>query len=257
MKTNMKKTTYFLMAMTLVFAMSCGSKSGAEAEEGHQHAEGMEHNGGEEHPQGEAGEHPKDEAGEHAHAEGEGHDMQNMDHAGMMGEAFTWMAGKEAMGMMEYKTDNITLATSGEEDVLMFEPAGQSASCMFKGKQGNVGVTATVKLEKPDATVKLLHHSTGKDNYEFVAIEGNTMKLGRVENGEEKILDTKEVSVPNDWFTLTVTAAGTHFKGYLNGEMITHGHADEMSPGMLGIVVSGNGAVSVKKVEATPLEAEH
>ena len=197
------------------------------------------------------------ETAEHQHNEGEGHDMQNMDHASMMGEAFTWMPSTESMAMMEYKTDNITLATSGEEDVLMFEPAGQKASCMFKGQQGNVGVTATVKLEKPDAAVKLLHHSTGKDNYEFVAIEGNMMKLGRVENGEEKILDSKEVTLPNDWFTLTVTAAGSHFKGYLNGEMITHGHADEMSPGMLGIVVSGNGAVSVKKVEATPLEAEH
>ena len=139
----------------------------------------------------------------------------------------------------------------------MFEPAGQDASCMFKIKHGNVGVTATLKIESPDAVVKLVHHSSGKDNYEFVSLERGVMKLGRVENGEEKFFDSKEVDIPKGWFILSVTAAGTHYKGYINEKMITHGHQYVMLPGLVGIVTSGNGTISVKNIEATPLEAEH
>jgi hypothetical protein len=250
MKIKNQLTKYLFIALTMVFAMSCGGTSSTEEE--HEHTEGMEHDEGESHDMEEM-EHEHNEGEEHEHNEGMEHGEGEM----MMGEAFTWMPSTESMSMMEYKTDNIKLATSGEEDVLMFEPAGQKASCMFKNKQGNVGVTATIKFEGAAGSVKLLHHSSGKDNYEFVALEGGVMKLGRVENGEEKIFDTKEVEVPQDWFTLTVTAAGTHYKGYINDEMITHGHGDMMKPGLLGIVASGDGTISVKKVEATPLEAEH
>jgi len=239
-------TTYLLITLTMVFAMSCGGNSSSE----HEHDEADSHDM-------EEMEHSAAE--EHEHNEGEEHDMVGMEHGDgemMMGEGFTWMPTEESMSMMEYKTDNIRVATSGDEDVLMFEPAGQKASCMFKNKQGNVGVTATLKMESSEAAVMLLHHSTGKDNYEFVSLEGGVMKLGRVENGEEKIFDSKDIDVPSDWFTLTVTAAGTHYKGYLNEKMITHGHGDMMKPGLLGIVASGNSTISVKKVEATPLEAE-
>lgn len=239
MKIKNQLTKYLFITLTMVFAMSCSGTSSSE----HEHSEDEGH-----------------DMEEMEHNEGEEHDMEGMEHGDgemMMGEGFTWMPSEESMGMMEYKTDNIRVATSGDEDILMFEPGGLKASCMFKNRHSNVGVTATLRMENQDASVKLLHHSADKDNYEFVALEGGIMKLGRVEKGVEKIFDSKEVDVPKDWFTLTVTAAGTHYKGYLNDKMITHGHGDIMEPGLLGIVASGNGSISVKKVEATPLEAEH
>ena len=253
MKLTMKKTAYALIGLTLVFGVSCGGSTTTESEE-HEHAEGMEHN--------DAKSEDGAEATEHTHDEGNGHDEGGHEHGGevaesMAGEAFTWVATAESGAMLAYKTDNVMMMKHGEEDVMMMSPKGERASCMFKNKQGNVGVTATIKLDGNEGAIKLMHHSTGKDNYEFVALEGNMMKLGRVENGEEKILDSKEVEVPSDWFTLTVTAAGSHFKGYLNDKMITHGHADEMEAGFVGLSASGNRMLSVKKVEATPLEAEH
>ncbi len=239
MKIKIQLTSYLLLALTMVFLMSCGRSSE------HEHDDA-------EHHEMEAEEHNDNEA-----ADGHEHDMANIDHDKMIGEGFTWEASVESMTMMEYKTDNIRLTISGDEDVLLFEPAGHKASCMFKNVQSNVGVTATLKIESLDAIVKLLHHSVDKDNYEFVSLENGVMKLGRVENGEEKIFDSKEIETPEDWFTLTVTAAGTHYKGYLNDKMITHGHGDIMEPGLVGIVASGNGTVAVKKVEAIPLEEEN
>jgi len=246
MKLTIKKISYALIALTLVFAVSCGGSSNSESEE-QEHSEGMEHN--------EANEHAE-EATEHSHDEG-GHEHGDGIAESKMGEAFTWMAMEESKDMLAYKTDNVMMMKHGEDHVMMFSPKGDKSSCMFNGKHGNVGVTATIKLDGNDGEVKLIHHSTDKDNYEFVALKGNMMNLGRVENGEEKILDSKEVELPTDWFTLTVTAAGTHFKGYINDKMITHGHADEMAAGYVGMSASGKSMLSVKKVEATPLEAEH
>ncbi len=250
MKLTIQKFSYALVALTLAFAMSCVGTSGSENEE-HEHSEGMEH---------------KEATGsmktEHKHNEGEEHPNEEHEHGdgmaeSMMGEAFTWMAMEESKDMLAYKTDNVMMRKHGEDNVMMFSPKGDKSSCMFNGKQGNVGVTATIKLDGSDGKVKLIHHSIDKDNYEFVALKGNTMNLGRVEKGEEKILDSKEVEVPTNWFTLTVTAAGSHFKGYINDKMITHGHADEMAAGYVGLSASGNSVLSVKKVETTPLEAEH
>jgi len=228
MKHKDKLPTYLLIILAMTFTLSCGqtTNSGSEAafEEGDEHEmEGMEHKVGEV----------------------------------VTTEGYTWIPSQESMAMMEYKTHNITLATSGDEDVLMFEPAGQRASCMFKNKHGNIGLTATIKIEEPEASVKLLHHSTGRNNYEFVSLEGGIMKLGRVKNGEEKIFDSKEIEVPEDWFTLTVTAAGTNYQGYINDIVMTSGQADIMEPGLLGIVASGNGTISVKKIEVKPLKVEH
>jgi hypothetical protein len=219
MKNNTILSTYLLIILIIGFTISCGQSSES----------------------GNADE----------------HEMVAMEHSEeemMTEEGFVWTPTHESMTMMEYKTDNITLATSGEEDVLMFEPAGQRASCMFKNRHGDIGITATIKIEDPEGSVKLLHHSADRDNYEFVMLEHGVMKLGRVEHGEEKIFDEKEVDVPQDWFTLTVTAAGTEYKGYLNDQIITSGSAERMKPGLLGIVASGNGKVLVKKIEALPIE---
>ncbi len=247
MKLTIQKTSYVLIALTLVFAMSCGGTSSSENGE-HEHIESMEHNDAKDHNMNEHTE-DNDMKEKKQHSEG----MSDS----KVGEAFTWMAMEEHKGMLAYKTDNVTMMKHGEDNVMIFFPKGEKALCMFTNKQGSVGVTATIKLEGNDGEVKLIHHSIDKDNYEFVALKGNTMNLGRVVKGEEKILDSKEVEVPTDWFTLTVTAAGTHFKGYLNDKMITHGHADEMATGYVGMSASGNSMLSVKKVEATPLEVEH
>ncbi len=251
MKMKNQKITYFLLALTLIFAISCGGNTGAKEEKEHEHTENTEHPEATSH---EEGNHEHNEAGEHPSG---GHKHSESMEGGMMGEAFSWKASENGTEMLTYKTDNVMMMKHGEEQVMMMSPGGDKASCMFKNTQGNVGVTATIKFDSPNVGIKLVHHSTGKDNYEFVSLHGNSMQLGRVQNGKEKILDSKEVEVPTDWFKLSVTAAGSHFKGYLNDKMITHGHANEMPAGMVGIIAMGDGSLSVKQVEANPLEAEH
>jgi len=81
MKIKNQLNTYILIALTLVFAISCGQSSSSEGEEGHEHAEaddmeGMDHDmeGMDHDAEGE----------EHEHAQGAGH----MDH---MNDVKAWL----------------------------------------------------------------------------------------------------------------------------------------------------------------------
>ncbi len=80
------------------------------------------------------------------------------------------------------------------------------------------------------------------------------MELGRIMDGNKKVLDTKDYQLDaSQWNTLRFSAAGEHFKGYLNDEMITHGHDEEMEPGFAGIMVNGTGTIFIKSISILEL----
>ena len=105
--------------------------------------------------------------------------------------------------------------------------------------------------------LKLIHHFKDAQNYEFVSVNGNQMKLGRVVNGEEDIFDEKSFDTGSSgWVQLRVSAAGRHFKGYIGDENITHGHGDELEPGYVGMMIDGTGSLMVKDLKVTALDEE-
>ena len=81
------------------------------------------------------------------------------------------------------------------------------------------------------------------------------MKLGRVVNGDVKIFDEKSFA-SSEWINLRVSAAGSHFKGYIGSKTITHGHGDKMPDGYVGIMVEGTGVLQIKSIELVPMEDE-
>merc|ERR1711974_281253 len=115
------------------------------------------------------------------------------------------------------------------------------------------GMIATLKKLDFKGTIRLIHHAKDDSNYEFVSIIDNKMKLGRVINGTEKVFDESTFEVDSDWVPLKVTAAGTHFKGYIGDKTITHGHGDKMENGFVGVMLEGNGKVLIKSVEIAVL----
>ena len=53
---------------------------------------------------------------------------------------------------------------------------------------------------------------------------------------------------------LKAYAVGTHFRGYLGGEQLTHPHADAAPPGRVGLQLDGEGTVRVLALSAAPVE---
>jgi hypothetical protein len=58
----------------------------------------------------------------------------------------------------------------------------------------------------------------------------------------------------NGWINLGVVGDGTHFRGYLNDKLFTHGHGSELDPGTVGILIKGKGVILIDKIETLSLE---
>ncbi|OEK03045.1 hypothetical protein BFP97_16620 [Roseivirga sp. 4D4] len=146
----------------------------------------------------------------------------------------------------------------GGEDILQLTTKDvRQAAFVFHNKMGNVGIAVTLKRSNFEGNLKIIHHAQDGNTYEFVSIDEKDMSLGRYVEGKEDLFDRKKFEADqSDWITIRVSAAGTHFKGYLGDENITHGHGDELEAGYVGIMLEGTGSVSIKSIEVTPLEAE-
>jgi len=102
-------------------------------------------------------------------------------------------------------------------------------------------------------TLSVLHHVQDRNNYEYVTVRQSDVVLGRVLVGQEQILDEKPVSLQG-MDTVRVVGAGSHFKGYVNGKLLLHGHAKAQPPGDVGLKLVGDGILSIAKFEVVVID---
>lgn len=152
-------------------------------------------------------------------------------------------------------------------DVLSGAPAEGQAFTVAPGRPtlvalgepvGDLVAEAALDLSGFAGTAKLVHHLRDEQNYDFLALDkpasgGVTLRQGRVENGRETTLaeGTGTLDGPAQ---LKAYAVGTHFRGYLGGDQLTHPHADAAPPGRVGLRLDGEGTVRVLALSATPVE---
>lgn len=104
-----------------------------------------------------------------------------------------------------------------------------------------------INLCEFNGTVSLVHHVQDRFNYDYFSIDNNQFKLGRVENGIDKILSEKSIT-HNCWINLRVVGDGRHFRGYLDDRLLLHRHEKNLPPGMSGLRIDGSGIIYLKKV---------
>jgi len=119
----------------------------------------------------------------------------------------------------------------------------------------DVHVNITLELDNFEGTVGAVHHvSEGATSYgAFVANTSGTGQLTALVEGEASTLDDKALELAPKT-VLSVSAAGTHIKGLLDGKVATHGHAPALDPGRMGVLIEGTGPVKIVRVEAIPLK---
>lgn len=114
---------------------------------------------------------------------------------------------------------------------------------------GDVQVEAVLDATAFAGTVQLVHHVQDAQTYDFLALSDRTMQLGRVRQGERTVLDEGSFDAAG-WLTVRVTGDGEHLRGYVNDEMIAHGHADPLPPGRVGMQIDGQGPVLLQRMQA-------
>ncbi len=114
---------------------------------------------------------------------------------------------------------------------------------------GDVQVEAVLDPSDFVGTVLLVHHVQDARTYDFLALSDSTMQLGRVQQGQRTVLDEGTFDA-GGWLTVRVTGDGDHFRGYVDNEMIAHGHADPLPPGRIGVRLDGQGPVLILRMQA-------
>ena len=253
----MKYIKIMIVILSATLVVSCSQEKKTSEEHDMTEADGHDHS--------------MMEADDH-HEEGEesGHDHgaemgENHESTANGGEMKKWTPGDD--GVKSIQSDfhflagamgNINPEVMSEAglNVMKLTADGTPTAFVFHTSYGNLGMAAMLNLKGFNGTVKLIHHAQNTSNYEFVAINSDKMKLGRVVDGKEEIFDEKTYESADDWTNLRVSAAGTHFKGYIGNKTITHGHGEMMKDGYVGILLEGKGMLQIKSVELTPMEDE-
>lgn len=104
-----------------------------------------------------------------------------------------------------------------------------------------------INLCEFNGTVSLVHHVQDKMNYDYFSIDNNQFKLGRVENGVDEIISKKSATY-DCWINLRVVGDGRHFRGYLDDQLLLHGHEKNLPPGTSGLRIDGSGIIYLKKL---------
>ena len=150
------------------------------------------------------------------------------------------------------------LAGAPAEGSVFTVTPGQPTLAVLPDTLGDLEARATLDLSGFTGTASLVHHLQDGQTYDFLALDRTasgavTLRQGRVESGDETTMDsgTAPLDGPAE---IRAYAVGTHFRGYLGGEQLTHPHGPAAPPGRVGLRLDGEGAVHVLALSAAPVE---
>ncbi|MHB2150295.1 DUF2231 domain-containing protein [Calditrichota bacterium LG25] len=117
----------------------------------------------------------------------------------------------------------------------------------------NVQISARVRLADFNGRFLLAHHILQPNTYDFLAVENKAVRLGRLEKGKVKIFDTGARELTPE-LTLKVVSSKGHYRGYVNGQLIVHGHGSDLKPGQTGFALLGSGQLQIKYIKVVSLD---
>ena len=136
--------------------------------------------------------------------------------------------------------------------ILAFNLQDSQTRFVFPDKFESVALEAVVNLTGFKGAVFLIHHFRDTLNYDFLLAENGKVSLGRRIQGKITIMDTKPASL-RGWRILKVVGTKGHFRGYVNNQLIVHGHGKDLPAGVTGLLLKGTGEVLLKKIIVKPL----
>ncbi|MDA1029140.1 MAG: hypothetical protein O3B41_08835 [Bacteroidetes bacterium] len=141
---------------------------------------------------------------------------------------------------------DVLALTSGDGSPVMFT---------FDYAMQSVQLDSRLNLDGFTGSVMFVHHVIDAQNYSFVSVSNEEMKIGRSENGDLYLLDSKPFS-PTGWQSYRMVSDQTHFRAYADQKLIVHGHGDDPGSGFVGIRLNGTGTVLLDFVQTVSLRGE-
>ena len=160
----------------------------------------------------------------------------------VLAEHFTWMQNGPAAVPAEMVED----AEKGP--VLSLSPAGPAALAVAGGAVDSAQADVYVNVDDFDGELQILLHAQDAQNYDYFSIDGTRAALGRVAGGSATVFEEQAVDA-SGWLFLRVFGGDGHFRGYVNGDLVAHGHDDDLPPGPFGLKLSGSGTVLLERIQ--------
>lgn len=160
---------------------------------------------------------------------------------------FHWLTGS-----LEEVNAEAVKTTSGSF-VLSFN--GENLNGFFVGHESykTVQIDYYLDVSALEGMVMLTNNVQDESNFDFVSVASDgAVKQGRLVNGEEEIFEEGTTDVSKPMF-VRVVGNGAHFRGYIDKEMVVHGHGDAPKAGGVGFKVVGDGTVVLEKMSMTKL----
>lgn len=164
-----------------------------------------------------------------------------------LGEVLEFAQGSPA------DTVEAVVVGAGDEPGLVFQVSGE-ALLVFPAHSADVQIEMELEFIDFEGTIGAAHHVQNFERFErFSLSHDGRGDLIRRSDGGERSLDDGSADLSQGRINLTVSAAGRHFHGRVDGEMMAHGHASPEPEGVTGIHFDGQGTVRIYSVIVTPL----
>lgn len=125
---------------------------------------------------------------------------------------------------------------------------------LVPGSWGDVQVNASLQLHDFEGTLGVVHHVANPTRYEaFTVTTTGVARLAQFDETGSSTLHEATWS-PSPGAVLSVSAAGSHLKGLVDGKVVNHGHAPAPPDGEVGLLLDGIGSVGIRNVEIIPLK---
>ena len=160
---------------------------------------------------------------------------------------FHWLSGsRDAVSAKAVKTDSGSYALSF---------SGEDLNGFFVGHDSyqNVQVDYRLDISALNGTVFLVHHVQDSTSYDYVSISSDgTIQQGRMVDGQPEVFEQGQTDTSKPLY-VRVVASGTHFRGYIDKQMVVHGHGDAPEAGGVGLKLEGSGTLLLEQIELVQL----
>ena len=160
----------------------------------------------------------------------------------VLSDQFTWLENTGSHVAPEMVED----AEKGS--VLGLHPHGMPVLFVGGDPVDAMQAEVQVNIDAFDGTLQLVYHVQDARTFDFLAVERDAVKLGRTDGAVTTVFEEKPLE-DTGWLTLRVFGGDGHFRGYVNGELMTHGHADDLAAGPFGLRVDGTGTVLIERIQ--------
>ncbi|KAA3616787.1 MAG: hypothetical protein D8M58_17430 [Calditrichaeota bacterium] len=170
--------------------------------------------------------------------------IMNNNAAVVLDSQFTLIKGNNNNLNLEDEGEQLAITVSDNETYFYIYDQGFS----------DIALMAEINLDAFNGRFSLVHHVTGNTQFDFLDVDGKEIRLGRSTDGKTMLFDQALISTKG-WFSLKAIGTKGHFRGYVNDELVLHGHGKDLPSGQTGFIFSGKGKILLKNIKTESIDS--